>query len=105
MTNNPLTITDRVGELHARAATESPDEATSACGREQAGLAAAGVPDGIPADNTVVADVDLLSAHGLVTTLYAPPATRPGSWCSTAVPGARTAISRCPPTKPTCRCG
>jgi peroxiredoxin len=66
-----LTITDRVAEMHARMAAQPPDEVMGAFRREQAGLAAAGLPDGIAAAGTVVADVDLLDAYGAATALYA----------------------------------
>jgi peroxiredoxin len=65
-----LTITDRVTEMHATMAAQPPSEMIGALRREQTELAAAGVPDGIAAAGTVVADVDLLDAHGAATTLY-----------------------------------
>ena len=68
---NALTITDRVAEMHAGMAAQPPNEAMGAFRREQAELAVAGVPDGIAAEGPVVADVDLLDAHGAATTLYA----------------------------------
>ena len=66
-----LTITDRVAEMHAAAAAQPPNEVMSAFGREQAELAAAGLPARIAAVGTVVADTDLLDPHGAPTTLYA----------------------------------
>ena len=66
-----LTITGRVAELHATMAAQPPNEVMGAFRREQAELAAAGLPDGIAAVGTVVADVDLLDAHGAATALYA----------------------------------
>jgi peroxiredoxin len=65
------TITDRVTEMHSTMAAEPPNEAMAAFGREQAELATAGVPDGIAAVGTVVADAELLDPHGAATTLYA----------------------------------
>jgi peroxiredoxin len=66
-----LTITDRVTEMHATMAAQPPSEMIGALRREQTELAAAGAPDGIADAGTVVADVDLLDAHGAATTLYA----------------------------------
>lgn len=66
-----MTISDRVAELHAAMAAQPPNEVMGAFRREQAGLAAAGSPDGIAPVGTVIADVDLLDAHGAPTSLYA----------------------------------
>jgi peroxiredoxin len=66
-----LTITDRVAEMHTAMAEQPPNEVMSAFGREQAELAAAGLPAGIATVGTVVADTDLLDPHGAPTTLYA----------------------------------
>jgi peroxiredoxin len=66
-----LTITDRVTEMHATMAAQPPSEMIGALRREQTELAAAGAPDRIADAGTVVADVDLLDAHGAATTLYA----------------------------------
>ena len=66
-----LTITDRVAEMHAAMAAQPPNEVMGAFGREQAELAAAGLPAGIATVGTVVADTDLLDPHGAPTTLYA----------------------------------
>lgn len=66
-----LTITDRVAEMHAAMAAQSPNEAMGAFGREQADLAAAGLPAGIATVGTVIADTGLLDPHGATTTLYA----------------------------------
>jgi peroxiredoxin len=65
------TITDRVTEMHTGMAAQPPNEAMAAFGREQAELAIVGVPDGIAAVGTAVADTDLLDPHGATTTLYA----------------------------------
>jgi peroxiredoxin len=64
------TITDRVTGMHAGLAAQPPNDTTAAFSREQADLAAAGVPDGIAAVGTVVTDAELLDQHGAATTLY-----------------------------------
>ena len=66
-----MTISGRVAELHATMAAQPPNEVMGAFRREQAGLAAAGLPDGIAPVGTVIADADLLDAHGASTSLYA----------------------------------
>lgn len=66
-----LTITSRVAELHATMAAQPPNEVMGAFRREQAGRAAAGLPDGIVAVGMVVADVGLLDVHSAPTSLYA----------------------------------
>ena len=42
------TITGRVAEMHASMAAQPPNEVMGAFAREQAALAAAGIPDGVP---------------------------------------------------------
>jgi peroxiredoxin len=81
-------ITNRVAEMHASMAAEPPSEVLGAFGREQAALAAAGLPDGIAAAGTEVPDAGLLDVHGSPTTLYAATADRAavlvfyrGAWC------------------------
>lgn len=83
-----LTITDRVAEMHATRAAEPPDPVLGAFGREQADLAAAGLPAGIATVGTVIADTDLLDPHGAPTTLYAAAGSATavlvlyrGTWC------------------------
>jgi peroxiredoxin len=66
-----MTISDRVAEMHAATADQPPNEVMAAFGHEQAELAAGGLPDGIAAVGTVVADADLLDPHAAPTTLYA----------------------------------
>ena len=82
------TITDRVAEMHASMAARPPDEVMGAFGREQAALAAAGVPDGVAAPGTQILDASLLDVHGSPTTLYATTSDRAavlvfyrGAWC------------------------
>jgi peroxiredoxin len=82
------TITDRVAEMHASMAAQPPDEVMGAFGREQAALAAAGVPDGVATAGTQIPDASLLDVHGSPTTLYAATADRTavlvfyrGAWC------------------------
>jgi peroxiredoxin len=64
------TITDRVADMHAAMAGKPPDEVMGAFGREQAALAAAGVPAGVASAGTRLADVGLLDVHGAPTSLY-----------------------------------
>jgi peroxiredoxin len=82
------TITDRVAEMHAAMTAQPPNEVMGAFGREQAALAAAGVPGGVAAPGTPVPDADLLNVHGSPTTLYAVTGDRAavlvfyrGAWC------------------------
>jgi peroxiredoxin len=82
------TITDRVAEMHASMAAQPPDEVMGAFGREQAALAAAGVPDGVATPGTQIPDASLLDVHGSPTTLYTATADRTavlvfyrGAWC------------------------
>jgi peroxiredoxin len=65
------TITDRVAEMHAAGAKEPPNEVMGAFGREQAALAAAGVPAGVAPVGTPLADANLLDVHGAPTSLHA----------------------------------
>ena len=65
------TITGRVAEMHAAGAKEPPNEVMGAFGREQAALAAAGVPAGVAPAGTPLADANLLDVHGAPTSLYA----------------------------------
>jgi peroxiredoxin len=85
---SPSTIAQRVAEMHATMAAEPPVEATSAFAREQAELAASGLPAGIAPAGTVLPDADLLDLHGTPTTLYAAAGDgtsvlvfHRGSWC------------------------
>jgi peroxiredoxin len=68
---NPSTITERVAEMRAVKPAQPPSEAMSAFDREQAELAAAGVPAGVAPVGTVLPDAELLDVHGAPTTLYA----------------------------------
>ena len=63
-------ITDRVAEMHAAMAKEPPNEVMGAFGREQAAMAAAGVPGGAAKPGTQLADASLLDVHGAPTSLY-----------------------------------
>ncbi|HEX6524977.1 MAG TPA: peroxiredoxin-like family protein [Streptosporangiaceae bacterium] len=65
------TITGRVAEMHAGGAKEPPNEVMGAFGREQAALAAAGVPAGVTPAGTPLADANLLDVHGAPTSLHA----------------------------------
>ena len=68
---SPSTITERVAEMHATMAANPPAEPMGAFAREQADLAAGGVPAGIAPPGTVLPDTELLDVHGAATTLYA----------------------------------
>jgi peroxiredoxin len=69
---SPSTITDRIAEMHATMAAEPPgQQVMGAFAREQAELAAGGVPGGIAPAGTVLPDAELLDVHGAPTTLYA----------------------------------
>jgi peroxiredoxin len=65
------TITGRVAEMHAAGAKEPPNEVMGAFRREQAALAAAGVPAGVAPAGTPLADANLLDVHGAPTSLHA----------------------------------
>jgi peroxiredoxin len=82
---SPSTIADGVAEMHA--AAPSGEEATP-FRREQAMLAAGGLPPGVAAAGTIVADTELLDPYGAATTLYAATGNRTavvvfyrGAWC------------------------
>ena len=82
------TITGRVAEMRASMAAHPPNEVMGAFAREQAALAAAGIPDGVAVPGTLIPDAGLLDVHGSPTTLYAVTADRPevlvfyrGAWC------------------------
>ena len=81
-------IADGVAEMHAAMAKEPPNEVMGAFGREQAALAAAGVPAGVAAPPRQLADVGLLDVHGAPTSLYKAAGEGPavlvfyrGVWC------------------------
>jgi peroxiredoxin len=85
---SPSTIAQRVAEMHATMAAEPPVEVMGAFAREQAELAASGLPAGIAPAGTVLPDADLLDMHGAATTLYAAAgdgtsvlAFYRGAWC------------------------
>ena len=67
---SPSTIAARVAEMHAAAATSSGEE-TTPFRREQAMLAARGLPPGVAGAGTIVPDTELLDPFGVATTLYA----------------------------------
>jgi peroxiredoxin len=52
-------------------AAQAPSDAMGAFAREQAGLAAGGLPAGVARAGTVLPDADLLDVHAAPTTLYA----------------------------------
>lgn len=67
---SPITITERVAEMHAVTAAQPPNEAMGAFAREQAELPAS-VLAGIAPVGIVLPDAELLDVHGAATTLYA----------------------------------
>jgi peroxiredoxin len=82
------TIAGQVAEMHAATAKEPANEVMGAFGREQAELAAAGVPSGIATPGTELADAKLLDVHGEPTSLHAAAGDGPavlvfyrGVWC------------------------
>ena len=81
-------IADRVAEMHAGMASDPPSEVMGAFGREQAALAALGVPAGVAAPGTRLGDASLLDVHGAPTSLYKAAEAGPvvlvfyrGAWC------------------------
>lgn len=79
------TIADRVAEMHAAAPS---GEETTPFRREQAMLAARGLPAEVAAAGTLVPDTGLLNPYGAATTLYAATGNRTavvvfyrGAWC------------------------
>jgi peroxiredoxin len=85
---SPSTIAERVAEMHAAAAANPPGEPMGAFAREQAELAAGGLPAGVAPAGTVLPDAELLDVHGAATTLYAAAGAGPsvlvfyrGAWC------------------------
>jgi peroxiredoxin len=65
------TIAERVAAMHATTAAQPPSESTGAFAREQASLAAGGLPAGVAPAGTILPDADLLDVHSAATTLYA----------------------------------
>jgi peroxiredoxin len=81
-------IADGVAEMHAAMAKQPPNEVMGAFAREQAEFAAAGVPAGVAAPGTPLADAKLLDVHGQPASLHAATADGPavlvfyrGAWC------------------------
>jgi len=64
------TIAQQVSNLAETMAAQPPNEVMGAFTREQAELAAKGVPDGVIEVGATLPDVDLLDPHGATTTLY-----------------------------------
>jgi peroxiredoxin len=64
------TIAEQVSNLVQTTAAQPPNKVMSAFTREQAGLAAQGVPDGVISVGATLADAELLDPHGATTTLY-----------------------------------
>jgi peroxiredoxin len=65
------TITERVAHMHATMAAQPHSEVMGAFAREQADLAAGGLPAGIAPVGTVLPDAELLDVHGAPITLTA----------------------------------
>jgi peroxiredoxin len=68
MMTSPLTISEHVAEMRAKAAGEPPSETMDVFTREQAELAAS-IPAGVAPPGTVLPDAELLDSHGAPTTL------------------------------------
>ena len=68
---SPSTITERVAVMHASMAAQPTNPVMGAFAREQAALAAGGLPAGIAPAGTVLPDAELLDVHGAATTLSA----------------------------------
>jgi peroxiredoxin len=64
------TIAQQVSNLVETMAAQPPNEVMGAFSREQADLAAKGVPDGVIEVGATLPDADLLDPHGATTTLY-----------------------------------
>ena len=82
------TIADQVADMHASMTAQPPNAVMGAFGREQAALAAAGLPDGVAAPGTPIPDAGLLDVDGSPATLYAVTGDRTavlvfyrGAWC------------------------
>jgi len=74
--------------MHASMTAQPPNAVMGAFGREQAALAAAGLPDGVAAPGTPIPDAGLLDVDGSPATLYAVTGDRTavlvfyrGAWC------------------------
>ncbi|MHA6757693.1 peroxiredoxin-like family protein [Streptacidiphilus sp. PAMC 29251] len=88
MTTTQPTIAAQSAAVSAAAATRLPPQVVAAFDAEQAGLDAAGLPAGIAAPGTPMADGTVLDVHGDATTLAAVRAGRGavvvfyrGAWC------------------------
>ena len=64
------TIAQQVSNLVETMAAQPPNEVMGAFTREQAELAAKGVPDGVIEVGATLPDAELLDPHGAATTLY-----------------------------------
>ncbi|HTW98166.1 MAG TPA: peroxiredoxin-like family protein [Acidimicrobiales bacterium] len=64
------TIAEQVSQLAEDMATQPPDEAMGAFAREQAGLAAGAMPEGVIAVGETLPDADLFDPHGATTSFY-----------------------------------
>jgi peroxiredoxin len=83
-----LTIAEQVETLNAGMAAQVPAEIMGAYATELGGLAAGGLPDGIPTPGTPMPDGDLLDVHGEGTTFEQARGGKPavvvfyrGAWC------------------------
>ena len=100
MATDTPTISDQARALASGPAATMPADVMAAFAAEQAALETRGVPQNVVAPGTVMPDGELLDMDGAPTSLARLRAGRPRSWCSIAGRGARTATSRCAPTKP-----
>ena len=96
------TIAEQVSTMHAGMATQPPNEVMGAFTREQADLAAQGIPSSVVAAGASLPDTNLLDAHGTPTTLYGVTGGARRWWCSTAAAGAPIATWPSAPTRTGC---
>jgi peroxiredoxin len=88
MTGSTVSIADQVGEHKTSAVGQVPADVFAVFEAEQAALNAAGVPTGLATPGMLLPDMQLVDAHGVLTSLYALTGVRPavivfyrGAWC------------------------
>lgn len=81
-------LAEQIADLKTQMAAQAPAAALEPFEQEQAGLRAAGIPDGVAEAGTTMPDAALLDAHGAATTLAQARAGAPavvvfyrGAWC------------------------
>ena len=96
------TIAERVAQLHATMAAQPPSEVMGAFAREQADLAAGGLPHGIASTGPSCPMRSCWTCTGRRSRCRRWSATARRSWCSTGERGALTATSPCRPARSSC---